>query len=108
MAVCHRSRIWDNVGRNSSGGSNRWECTLLVPSWLIVVIMLESVCVHMYVYIYIYLLIDRSIDGSTATATVDTGYGQDQVGHVRGVGHMPGMGLSGHVTRVLGWEIIRA
>lgn len=69
----------------------------------------ERVCTYVCIYIYIYLLIDRSIDGSTATATtVDTGYGQDQVGHVRGVGHMPGMGLSGHVTRVLGWEIIRA
>lgn len=87
MAVCHRSRIWDNVGRNSSGGSNRWECTLLVPSWLILVIMLESVCVCVYIcmYVCIYLLIDRSID-RRLPATVDTGYGQDQVGHVRGVG----------------------
>lgn len=36
-----------------------------------------------------YIFINRSIDRSTdrrLPATVDTGYGQDQVGHVRGVG----------------------
>lgn len=45
--------------------------------------------VYIYMYVCMHIFINRSIDRSTdrrLPATVDTGYGQDQVGHVRGVG----------------------
>ena len=72
----------------------------------LVIILL--VVYNVYVHVCIYLLIDRSIDRRTdrQLLCVDTVDGIKWVTSV--VWDTPGMGLSGHVTRVLGWEIIRA